>query len=433
MNDMRHSEKQFLFIFIGILLVQISGVSIVFYATQLSFLMKIISGFGIFPLVALCLYVLILKKKSSKPSGTSGVNGNKETAQESKQYNDFEKVSRQMKRRIYDLHNLFEISTNLTSILDAERLINSYLLALIGQLGTANAFLLFPDNDCKGIKSVYAKGMSDENIEQLKLPFNRSLFKFFEHSHLPVSLDDERLAISINGNYQALRELGIKWFAPLIKNNRVEGIVALGQKWNNKKYEAYDIEMLSMMTNFASVAILNAQLYQEMEKISITDDLTGLYNFRYFRKQLTREFNRADRFDHSLSLIIIDIDHFKNYNDSLGHPAGNVALRQISDLIKNAVRRIDIVSRYGGEEFCVILPEVDMGGTKIFGERIRNIVATNPFPGDRMQPGGKVTISLGAASFPKHADMENELIKRADSALYRAKHQGRNRLCVYSM
>lgn len=173
------------------------------------------------------------------------------------------------------------------------------------------------------------------------------------------------------------------------------------------------------------------ELNKKLEILSITDGLTGLYNHRHFYERLKMEILRAARYNHDLSLIIIDVDFFKHYNDNHGHLAGDIVLKGIADCIKSGVREIDITARYGGEEFAVILPEVDKKGALAFAERIRNIVASHPFPNKETQPNGNLTISLGVAAFPEDtAVSDNALIQMADDAMYEAKELGRNRVAT---
>jgi diguanylate cyclase (GGDEF)-like protein len=130
--------------------------------------------------------------------------------------------------------------------------------------------------------------------------------------------------------------------------------------------------------------------------------------------------------------VFFDVDNFKNYNDTLGHPAGDVALKTVAMILKSTIRKSDIAVRYGGEEFCVILPEGDVKTGWNFAERLRNRIDAYHFTREEVQPGEKFTISLGVASFPGHADSLQQLIEKADAALYSAKGSGRNKTCIAS-
>ncbi len=155
-------------------------------------------------------------------------------------------------------------------------------------------------------------------------------------------------------------------------------------------------------------------------QLAVIDGLTGLYNRRYFNEVMLMEFARLKRFASNLSLLMIDIDNFKNYNDTNGHPAGDELLRKLSKLLKASMREVDMVCRYGGEEFVVILPQTDKKGAQIVAERLR-VQATLYLP---------ATLSIGISTFPEDAQEITTLIEKADVALYEAKRTGKNKYCV---
>jgi two-component system cell cycle response regulator len=171
-----------------------------------------------------------------------------------------------------------------------------------------------------------------------------------------------------------------------------------------------------------------AELY---EKLAHTDGLTGLYNYRFFHQLLSVEMSRAQRFHRPLSLIMLDLDHFKAYNDVYGHPAGDHALRQLARLLRRSSRSYDLVARYGGDEFVIILPETGKGTAAEVAERIRIFAGDLRVRRDDVRPGGRITVSLGVASFPEDATETGDLIRKADRALYQAKARGRNRIYPY--
>jgi diguanylate cyclase (GGDEF)-like protein/PAS domain S-box-containing protein len=161
--------------------------------------------------------------------------------------------------------------------------------------------------------------------------------------------------------------------------------------------------------------------------LSIIDELTGLYNYRHFHELLTQGLRRSERYSHPLSLLMIDIDNFKRYQDVNGHIAGDEALKAIAQIMRNTVRGVDMVARYGGEEFAIILPETTKEVAAIAAERVRNATAETILP-----TGDRLTISVGVASYPADAESKEQLICQADQALYRAKKQGKNRTCIWS-
>jgi diguanylate cyclase (GGDEF)-like protein len=167
-----------------------------------------------------------------------------------------------------------------------------------------------------------------------------------------------------------------------------------------------------------------------LKNLACRDGLTGLYNHRYFQDVLTHEIYRSERNEAVFSLIFLDVDHFKKYNDTHGHLAGDKLLRKLSDIFNKAVRKSDIVARYGGEEFVIILPSTSKKHAQIVGEKLRRYIESFPFQGRDTQPTGKLTISLGISTYPDDGQERSRLIQRADEAMYQAKNSGRNRVCI---
>ena len=167
----------------------------------------------------------------------------------------------------------------------------------------------------------------------------------------------------------------------------------------------------------------------ELEEISNLDGLTRLYNRRYIESTLSQEFSRAQRYNHDLSIILTDIDHFKNVNDTHGHLAGDEVLREVAIRLNDGLRECDIIGRYGGEEFLILLPETNIDGAKILAERLRQMVAEKPIICD-----GKsipITISLGLSALSEYSKTYEHLIDEADKALYYSKAAGRNIASIY--
>ncbi|UCG79496.1 MAG: diguanylate cyclase [Nitrospirota bacterium] len=171
------------------------------------------------------------------------------------------------------------------------------------------------------------------------------------------------------------------------------------------------------------------QANKKLKQLAIRDGLTGIYNHRYFQEALMMELIRAKRYERGFSLIFFDIDHFKHYNDTNGHPQGDILLRELAQNLSDRLRESDIIARYGGEEFVIIMPETTKDIACNVAEGIRKYVETYPYEGRDKQPEGKVTISMGVSSFPEDGDNGTSLIQAADKALYEAKSGGRNQVC----
>jgi diguanylate cyclase (GGDEF)-like protein len=178
--------------------------------------------------------------------------------------------------------------------------------------------------------------------------------------------------------------------------------------------------------------MVEIKIFQKTQDSVILDELTQLYNYRYFMDRLEHEVKRITRYNLGFSLIMIDIDDFKIFNDRNGHLLGNNALKKVAQAFRKCVRDVDVVARYGGEEFAVILPATLKKGALTVAEKIRARVEKSQIPGEESQPGGKLTVSIGVATIPADAATTQDLIERADAALYRAKSRGKNRVLPYS-
>jgi diguanylate cyclase (GGDEF)-like protein len=177
--------------------------------------------------------------------------------------------------------------------------------------------------------------------------------------------------------------------------------------------------------------IIELQVAQtKLEHLAITDGLTDLFNYRYFKNQFNLEVSRSSRYGLPVSLAMIDIDHFKIYNDLFGHPSGDQILKKIAQLLSNNIRKVDVLARYGGEEFVLILPGTDKKSALIVGEKLRKLIEQFNFPNEEQLPLGKLTVSIGISTYPQDTEDENELIVLSDKNLYRSKREGRNRITI---
>ena len=182
------------------------------------------------------------------------------------------------------------------------------------------------------------------------------------------------------------------------------------------------------LRQLAELNTLNARL----EALSTHDEMTELSNFRHFKQLLEVEHERANREGTAYSLVFCDVDHFKKYNDHNGHPAGDELLRTLAGILRMKCRRVDHPARYGGEEFVVVCPRTGPQEALIVAERIRSSIEKHSFPNGEHQPEGRVTVSIGVASYPQDAFSPEQLVEAADRALYESKHSGRNRVTAYS-
>jgi diguanylate cyclase (GGDEF)-like protein len=235
-----------------------------------------------------------------------------------------------------------------------------------------------------------------------------------------VSTDPDFLRAS----YQVKSEIAV----PLLKDDNVLGVLNV-ESDRDKLLGENDVDLLNALAGSVAVAIDNARLHAEVKRMALTDVVSGLANRRAFDEVLEAEILRASRYHHPLSLIILDLDSFKDYNDRWGHPAGDVRLREIADLLRLNVRDPDVAARYGGEEFAIILPNTSKPGAMRLAERLRQSAEESaPQKNGNRDPVSGYTLSLGVATFPDDATSLEELLHMADHAELMAKRLGKNRV-----
>jgi diguanylate cyclase (GGDEF)-like protein len=222
-------------------------------------------------------------------------------------------------------------------------------------------------------------------------------------------------------------EAGPALFVPLRLRDQSPGYLAVFRPPTAAAFEAEDARLLTLLAAWTAMALENLRLAQNVEKLAVTDDLTQVYNYRFLKSALRREIKRAGRYHQSLSLLMIDVDNLKAYNDRHGHLRGSFLLREMAGLFTAHVRSWDLVAKYGGDEFTVILPQTDLAGARTAAERLRSAVEDHTFP---LAMTGAITVSIGISTFPADGTTTSALLEVADRALYVAKQNGRNRVGV---
>lgn len=221
---------------------------------------------------------------------------------------------------------------------------------------------------------------------------------------------------------------------PIMMSGRRIGVLNVADKVGGGSFDDVDLSLLEIVGPQIAVALERAEWQEratQFQLMSITDPLTGLLNRRYLEERLTEELNRSQRYTYSMSCLMIDIDDFKSYNDNNGHQAGDVALKITAHALKAALRSADVACRYGGEEFCILLPQTSLSEAGVIAERMRLRVTETDYPYGKSQPLGTVSVSIGISTFAKNIDTAETVIAAADRALYRAKHKGKNRIEFY--
>ncbi len=247
-------------------------------------------------------------------------------------------------------------------------------------------------------------------------PFLIDDFKKYPHFDNPLFLAEKIRAMAA---------------VPLSADGKLVGILYVND-FKARVFSKLSTSVLTLIATITAALIQKAKIMEVTQLIAITDELTGLYNHRHFVQRLSSEIARASRYRHPLTLAMLDIDHFKSYNDRYGHLEGNRVLQLFGKIIKNHLREADIPARYGGEEFAIIMPETAKQEGKTLAERLRKTVEETDFNLPDAASARKSSVSIGIASFPEDASVAHDLIGATDRALYRAKETGRNRVCLAS-
>ncbi|MDO9334522.1 MAG: diguanylate cyclase [Dehalococcoidales bacterium] len=273
--------------------------------------------------------------------------------------------------------------------------------------------------------------MKNKSDHELQLRFDSPVVTWLQKESHPLTLRQIDTVPQFKGLWESekesLRNSNLELFCPLKSHNKLVGILGLSKKRSGRLYTQEDIELVMSVASQSGIVVENARLYDQAMTWAITDGLTKLYNHRYLHERLDEEIARGTRFGAAFSLIMIDIDFFKTYNDTYGHLAGDEVLASVSRCIQNSIRTIDMPFRYGGEEFAVILPETMLEGAYVVAERIREKIEQKIHSGRT-----SVTASLGIASWPTDGVTKEQILASADKALYAAKETGRNRTCAPS-
>jgi diguanylate cyclase (GGDEF)-like protein len=327
--------------------------------------------------------------------------------------------------RIVQLTTLHEVGKAISSTLDFLALQNLILETVVKVIQAEKGSLMLVDESEKILTIGTAIGLSDEIKREAKVGMGEPISGWVMESGRPLFVAD----VETDHTFLAIKKdhitRGTLMSVPLKAKDKFVGVLNVSKGQPNS-FRQKDFELFQNLANQAAIAIENARLY----RYAVTDEMTRLYNHRYFQQRLDEELIRADRYDNQVSLIILDVDHFKKFNDTYGHPEGDRVLKTVSRLIEKSVREVDIPARYGGEEFVVICPEKDGEGTMVPANRIRSTIEGFDFRinGNRVP----ITVSLGIANYPHQARSKADLIMMADTALYHSKESGRNLASLFT-
>jgi len=315
------------------------------------------------------------------------------------------------------LENMYETTKALSAILDQDQLFNEVLEIADKLLRVKKCAILLLESSGKNL---YLYAELNGGKKTLYSP--------------PLAVTDMRpfdfITDANEKGKTILKKRPFELEIPLISHGKLLGLLQMESR--QQDFTEKDRRSFSIFANSTAIAIDNGRMHKKMQDLTIMDDLTGLFNYRFFRSKLSDEMRRADRYHQQMGLLMIDIDHFKDLNDTQGHQTGNIILQELASVLKQSVRDVDIVARYGGEEFMVILPQTDLENGRKIAERIRSQVEIAYFSNSQGQRYIKLTVSIGIVGYPNGVLSANQLLEKADKAMYQAKKDGRNRIYIAS-
>lgn len=340
----------------------------------------------------------------------------------------------ELQKSLYNISILYNISQAVNFIDDLKRLLQVILSKALVTLEAEKGSLMLYDYTSNSLQVKVVYGLADKRVEeninngliqcsQIKAGEGVAGTVFLEKKAIITNLgsNDPRFV-----NKDSLPNVQSLLCVPLIAKGETIGVINISNKKNNKLFNQKDLEFMTSLSNQAAIAIDNAKLYE----LATKDGLTKLYISRHFYTLLENEIRRCSRYKHKMSLLMLDIDNFKNINDTYGHLIGDQILRELSNEISQTVRKIDIPARYGGEEFIVILPETTKEDAVIIAERLRvNIskIKVKAKEDTYISP----TTSIGVCQYPMDGEDAKTLINSADTALYHSKHNGKNIVSIF--
>ncbi|WP_366924520.1 diguanylate cyclase [Metallumcola ferriviriculae] len=323
-------------------------------------------------------------------------------------------------------HVLSEITKNLHLHLHLKEVLDKTIELVVNYLGLSSGAIFLYEESNELLRLVACNVFTKQQLEKLRIPLGEGAPGKIASMRKPMYIENLQTNPNIDPYARKIHLNKSSIGYPMIVKDHLVGVIAFDAQ-TVRKFSLKEKKLFSEIADLVGAAIYNAQMFEYMEKLSYIDDLTGLFNHRYFQQELSDTIASAYNINKPVSLLMIDIDHFKRFNDTFGHMAGDRLLKELAGLFRLILGAEKFIARYGGEEFAVVLPGATYREALKTAEKIRETVHRHPFEFRGKQAGNPLTISIGVASFPEHCESKNELISCADLALYTAKRGGRNR------
>lgn len=336
-----------------------------------------------------------------------------------------EKQARKLEERILELYTLYSISKTLSMSHQLDDLFNGTMEMIGETLNIDEYCIMLLQGDELVIR--VAHGLGEDVVSKIRFRLDEGISGKVARSGKAVLIQDvskEKEFLYYKG---FKKDIGSFLSVPLMVKGEVIGLLNTHRPQKNA-FKKKDLDLFSAVAEHVAMAIEKAKLFEKTKEDAARDELTKLYSRRFFFEKLNHELKRSKRYKRSFSIVIMDIDHFKNYNDLYGHIQGDSALKQTARIMEESLRGEDVAARFGGEEFILLLPEIDKTHAVLAAEKLRKHITDAKYIGEELLPGGQFTASFGVSAYPEDGEEGLQLIDVADKALYLSKSKGRNRV-----
>jgi diguanylate cyclase (GGDEF)-like protein len=339
-------------------------------------------------------------------------------------------LKEKLEERITELSLLFDVAHSLNSTLELPELLERVTRLVVERLRIPNFSIMLLNAD--GLLEIRSAWPMHRGSEGLTFAIGEGACGRAAETMRAVYLPDvsDRSSIFAKRNLVGGTDHGSLLAVPMVHTDKLLGVMNF-QRPEVAGFSPEELELLMAVADQAAMAVKNVRLHAETVQLTMTDPLTGAPNRRHLFSRLELELARAERYSTPLSILMVDVDHFKRLNDLAGHRTGDETLRKVSDVLRGRVRKVDTLARYGGEEFMVLLPQTSKADAVEVGEKLRRAVLETAALASSTQPTGHITISIGVACYPVDATDQETLVDCADSALYGSKRGGRNKVTPY--